>query len=386
MIFHRGGKYWYQVIVVMAGVALLAAGAARSADSPVKAAKNIAAPRPAEADPGEWKKVVEAAKKEGKLVMSGDPSQVWRKSLIDLFREEYPEITIEYTGIQGRDFWPRVRQERQMGQQLWDVAARGCEPQAYDAKKAGFFVPLRPLLLPENGDDSKWIGGLDGLFNDKENKFMAGYTMYIQRTTSVNRDFIKEGDLKSPAQLLDPKFRGKIVIQTPTGGASFQALGNLAFMYGENFVRDLLTQQNVVVTDDKRQQAEWVVRGRYPIAVGFNDTQLIPFVKQGLGKNVTELEDKIIPVAVGLGGIFLFKDAPHPNAAKVYANWLLSKNTQLKISKNVLLNSRRTDVPPVVKEQAVDPARMGNYRFYNTEENAEISGRLLPMIKEVLRK
>jgi len=62
------------------------------------------------------------------------------------------------------------------------------------------------------------------------------------------------------------------------------------------------------------------VRGKYPIAIGFNDTQLIPFVKQGLGKNVKELDDKITPVATGLGGICLFKDAPHPNAAIVYIN------------------------------------------------------------------
>ena len=59
-------------------------------------------------DATEWKKVVEAAKKEGKLVINGNPSGEWRKSLVDMFREEYPDITVEYTGINGRDFWPRI--------------------------------------------------------------------------------------------------------------------------------------------------------------------------------------------------------------------------------------------------------------------------------------
>ncbi len=50
---------------------------------------------PAKSDPNEWKKVVEAAKKEGKIIISGSPSQEWRKSLVDMFREEYPEIAVD---------------------------------------------------------------------------------------------------------------------------------------------------------------------------------------------------------------------------------------------------------------------------------------------------
>ncbi|WP_201319345.1 ABC transporter substrate-binding protein [Paenibacillus sp. EPM92] len=335
---------------------------------------------------GEWDEIVAAAKKEGKLVMSGDPSEVWRKSLVDLFQQDYPEIKVEYTGANGRDFWPKVRKERELGQNLWDVRAGGVELQGYQAKNDGFLDPIRPVLLPEIADDSKWIGGLNGMFHDKEKKFMPSYTVYLSPTVFVNRDFIPESELTSSEQLLDPKFKNKIVMQTPTGGASFSSLGNLGFMYGEKFVHDLLSTQKVVVTDDKRQQAEWVVRGKYPIAIGFNDTQLVPFVSQGLGKNVTTLEDKITPAASGLGGLFLIKDAPHPNAAKLYINWLLSKETQIKVTKNVLLNSRRTDVPPVVKDLAIDPANLSKYRFYSTEENVEISERLLPVIKDAMRQ
>jgi len=333
----------------------------------------------------EWKRVLEAAKKEGKLVISGDPSEEWRKALVDLFQQEYPEIKMEYTGMAGRNFWQRVRQERKLGQKLWDLGAGGTQT-AYAGKNEGFLEPIRPLLLPENADGSKWIGGMDGLFVDKEHKFIPAYTLYVQHTTFVNRDFIKETELKSSRQLTDPRFKGKMVLQTPTGGATFSSLGNLAFMYGEDFVRDLLTKQDVVVTDDNRQQMEWLVRGKYPIAVGINNTLLPPYQKQGLGKNITGLEDKIIPVAVGLGGVQLLKDAPHPNAARVYLNWLLSQKTQARLGKIVFLNSRRIDVPPVDKETAVDPARLSNYRLYATEENMEIANRLLPMIRETVRK
>src|SRR3972149_1099032 len=225
---------------------------------------------------------------------------------------------------------------------------------------------------------------MDGIFNDREKKYILGYLLYIQTSVHVNRDFIKESDLKSSAQLLDPKFRGKIVILTPTGGSTQQTLGHLAFMYGENFIRDLLSKQYVTITDDNRQQVEWVVRGKYPIAIGFSRTLLIPFEKQGLGKNIAEPEDKLIRLATGSGAVSLLEGAPHPNAAKVYINWLLSQKTQTMLTKNVQHNSSRIDVPPV--ETAVDPARLSRYRFGNMEENFEYTNSLLPMIRAALKK
>jgi len=255
----------------------------------------------------------------------------------------------------------------------------------YTAKRDGFLDPIRPLLLPEIADDRNWVGGVDGLFGDRERKFVPTYTMTIDRTTMANYEIIKEEELKSSSQLLDPKFKGRIVIQTPTAGGSFSSLCNLSIMYGENFVRELLLKQNMIVTNDARQQAEWVVRGKYPIGIGLNETQLIPYVKQGLGKNINDLEDKIIPVGTSFGGLFLFKNAPHPNVARVYINWLLSRSTQVKLSRNVLLNSKRTDVPPAIKELVVDAAHLSNYYLYTTEEAVENSNRLLTMFKDVLK-
>lgn len=385
MISDREKRRWSAAGLMGIGMIVLAAGAAYGTDAPARKAKSSAQQTEARQDGGEWKKVVEAAKKEGRLVMSGDPSEEWRKSLVDMFMQEYPEIKIEYLGMNGRDFSPRIRREREMGQNLWDLLSGGTST-ALEVKKAGFTVPIRPLLLPEIADDSKWIGGVKSLFSDRENRFIPTYTMFVQKTSSVNRDFVKESEIKLSSQLLDPKFKGKIVMQTPTAGASFSALCNMGFMYGEQFIRDLLSKQNIVITDDKRQQAEWVVRGKYPLAIGFNETQLVPFIKQGLGKNVTPLEDKIIPLATSLGSISLLKDAPHPNAARVYINWLLSRSTQARLCKNVDLNSRRIDVPVVNRETAVDTAHLNNYFDYSTEENLDNRMRFQPVIKESLKR
>ncbi len=117
------------------------------------------------------------------------------------------------------------------------------------------------------------------------------------------------------------------------------------------------------------------MRGKYPIAIGFSRMLLVPFEKQGLGKNVVDLEDKIIRLTTGSGNICLLEGAPHPNAAKVYINWLLSQKTQVMLSKNVEHNSGRIDVPPV--ETVVDAAKLSKYINSSTEENGELDNSLL---------
>ena len=303
--------------------------------------------------------------------------------MVDMFQQEYPEIVVEFSAGAGRNFAPRIKQERELGKKLWDLRCGGAET-ALEAKRNGFLAPIRPLLLPEIADGSKWTGGIDGMFSDKEKKYVLGYILYIEPSAHVNRDFVKESDLKSSEQLLDPKFRGKIVILTPTGGVSQKALAHMAFMYGKNFIRDILSKQDVIVTDDSRQLAEWLVRGRYPIAIGTDTTYLIPFQKQGLGKNVVGLEDKIIRLTTGSGTISLLEGAPHPNAAKLYINWLLSQKTQTMLAKNTEHNSSRTDVPPV--ETAVDPTKLSKYRICSLEENSEFENSLTPIIKESLKQ
>ena len=111
---------------------------------------------------------------------------------------------------------------------------------------------------------------------------------------------------------------------------------------------------------------------------------LIAFEKQGLGRNVVKLEDKILRTTTGFGTIALLEGAPHPNAAKVYINWLLSQKTQTMLAQNIKHNSSRTDVPPV--ETAIDPTKLSQCRNSSTEENSEFDVSLLPLIKEALQR
>ena len=278
------------------------------------------------------------------------------------FGQDFPEIQVEYTGANSRDFWPRVFRERELGQYLWDLRVGGPDPQVYEARDQGVLDPVRPLLLlPEVTAENKWLGGFQGLFVDKDQKYIAGFLAYASAPVFVNRDIVPESKFRFDKDLIDPQWKGKIVLQDPRGGAGLGSMTVLLAVHGEQFVKEFLSKQDVVVTSDIRQQAEWVIRGRYPIGIGVLPDQLLYLKERGLKFNVQRLREGSAGLSVGFGGIQLMNRTPHPNAAKVYINWLLSQKGQSNVAQTLRMNSRRLDVQTSDPEARIDPGHMENY-------------------------
>ncbi len=350
--------------LVMGACAPTPAGAPTKPAPPAPAAATArtdgATAGPAGEAPAGWEQTVAAAKSEGKLVLSGPPGPLWRDGLLT-FEQDYPDIKIDFAGQNSRDFWPRLFQERAAGQYLWDLRVGGPDPQVFQARDEGVLDPVRPLLvLPDVADERKWFGGFEGLYADNDQQYLPAFVAQAQPVAYVNRGVVSEAELASDEQLRDPRWRGKIAITDPTGGAGLGTLTTLLVAFGEDYVRDLLTQQDLVVTGDNRQLAEWVIRGRYPIGIGISPDDLVYFERQGLSFNVKGLPPAR-KLSLGFGGIQLVNRAPHPNATKVFINWLLTQAAQAHLAKILELNSRRVDVPPGDPDQVLDPSRMAEY-------------------------
>ncbi|HLY65686.1 MAG TPA: extracellular solute-binding protein, partial [Chloroflexota bacterium] len=309
----------------------------------------------------EWNKLVAAAKTEGKVVIAATNAQGYEQAMKE-FETDYPGISVEYTPIAGRDFFPRLEREREAGQYLWDVRVGGSDVTTFDLKKQGGLDPVRPLLmLPEVTDDKAWLGGLSSLFQDNEGQYVVAFAAYSEARAYVNRDLASAADLESSSQLLDPRWKGKISLQDPRGGGGAAGLAMFLIDDGEQFVRDLLTKQNVVVTNDARQQAEWLARGTYPIGVGAATSFVHAFQQQGVGQNVKPLPSRLEWWTAGGGGLQVINKRPHPNATTVFVNWLLTKKTQTRLGQLGSQNSARADVPPAVPEFALDSAHLDKY-------------------------
>src|SRR5262249_28528571 len=125
----------------------------------------------------------------------------------------------------------------------------------------------------------------------------------------------------------------------------------------------LLVDQEPVLSRDRNQLTEFMVRGRYPIAIGLNALALQDFQAKGVGKNVRTIVLPEMDYQSSGSLVWLINRAPLPNAVRVLINWLLSTEAQRAYARELQTNSRligvepgdpHAMVPPGVKLQPVD--------------------------------
>jgi len=366
-------------------LATLLLGACGSSTAPTGAPAAQTSPASATST-SDWDQVVAAAKKEGKVVIAGPNYALWTQGL-QTFSKAYPDIKVEITEFNSRDFWTRLATERKAGQYLWDLRIGGPDPQVFDALKNGSLAPVRPLLVrPDVTDPNRWFGGINGLYADSAKQSLLSFVAEAGYEAYINRDFVPDSALSTYEQLLDPRWNGKIAIQDPTGGAGLGSATTMLVAHGEQYLRDLFGKQKPLLTRDQRQEAEWAVRGTYPIGIGIVPTDLELFRSQGLKFNIQGL-DFPRKLSSGSGGIQLIDKAPHPNAAKVYVNWLLSQQAQTDISKLAGVNSRRLDVPSGNPDPTavLDPKHVADYVPHQSEELLPQREKAAAIAKELLQ-
>ncbi|HZU06891.1 MAG TPA: extracellular solute-binding protein [Chloroflexota bacterium] len=335
---------------------------------------------------GSWDDVLAAARKEGKVVVAGPPGTSYRDAM-RVFEQRFPDIRLEFQGLNPVDFVVRFQKEHEAGQFLWDVYITG--PTSFDltAKRAGEIVPIRTvLLLPEVTDEAIWFGGFEEAYLDREKQYVFAFQAEVSPQVYINRDFIRENELSTVKGLLDPKWKGKIAIHDPRmDGAGNGRIASWLGQLGEDFVRALL-RQDVGLTRDSRQLAEWVVRGQYPIAIGLSPTDLLEFTRAGVEHKVVPLGSRTEPEAwrlsTAFGAVRLLDGAPDPNAATVFINWLLSKEGQTAWVEKTGRPSRRLDVPRL---EDTSPIPGVSYFDIDREERLELRDQAKRIAEEILR-
>jgi len=302
----------------------------------------------AAAPPADWPQVIAAAKKEGKVVVNTFPGDGYKRALKS-FTQAFPDIKLEHTGLHSQDFAPRILQERQASLYTWDVATIPTSTALQVLRPAGVWDPVRPVLvLPEVTDDAGWEGGYERGFTVVKDRALAyGFCAVRGSGITINTDLVKD-EPKGLADLLNPKWKGKLLLpDVRTMGDSFWAMTSARLNLGDDIIKKLFVDQEPALSRDTRQIAEFMVRGRYPIALGVNPLLLSQFQRQGLGKNLKTFHfPEMDTFNSSSSTLWLVNRAPHPNAAKLFANWLLTKDAQIVWGREVETNSRRIGVEP----------------------------------------
>src|SRR5262249_22577361 len=247
-----------------------------------------------------------------------------------------------------------VPQERAAGNYLWDIFVGGTDTLLFNMKALRVLEPIGPaLILPEVKDPKNWQGGSLPFF---DNDGLGLFVLYgAARSFFVNTTAATPQEITSYRDLLTSKWRGQILVSRDPRVAG-HGRSTFAFFYmhkdlGPEFIRALLRQELRIPKDDHDAEVA-VSRGQVGLCICNNAEAAILATEK---VPVRVLDSRQIKeggsVSSSFANVALVNRSPHPNAAKLYLNWLLSRETGNLLSKVTALASPRVDV----NTEFVDP-------------------------------
>ena len=291
----------------------------------------------------DWAKIVEAAKQEGKVVAGGPPTAVLRKQYKDTFEKRFG-IELELISAPGPRNANRAIAEFKAGVGYFDVLHGGSgtlEPLLYGEMLAPF---PDQMILPEVKDPKQWWGGHLWEDNIKTNRYIYSFIADFSTPPYYNADIVKAEELSSYDDLLDPKWRGKIGFFEPRVPSAGQGLwAFLMKVKGKDYLKKL-ADQKLFISRDGKQLADALAKGNIVVALGMSQRFIDPFTKAGINLKQLKTIKEGIGGSNGFGTVAVMKNAPHKNAAKVYVNWLLTKEGQDLYGRALTQGTRRLDV------------------------------------------
>lgn len=290
----------------------------------------------------EWERVKQEARKEGYLSIYSAMGANVRTALITVFKEQFG-VNLDILVSREAERLAKLLKERNAGIYSADLWVGGAGAPTVSLAPQGILEPLDKLLfLPEVLDKKAWYGS-DLLWAD-DGHYQLMFLLSPKVPIMINTELVKPGEITSYYDLLNPKWKGKIVMEDPSDIGS----GNSWFT-GATLLVDLdyfhqLARQEPFIGRDSRLLAEWVARGKYPIGVSIKDTEVKKFKEAGAPLDFVTPKEGTHASNAG-AGLSLINKAPHPNAAKLFINWILTKEGQTMVAKEWEVQSAREDVP-----------------------------------------
>ena len=227
--------------------------------------------------------------------------------------------------------------------------------------------------MPEVADTSLWRDNRLWWYDTFEPYTTLNYQGIAQAYLTRNTNLVDPNELTAWMDLLNPKWKGKIVSIDPRrstrGGGAFR------FTYwdpnlGPKYLKRLFGEMDITLSASSRQLVEWLARGRFHLAIGVGSLTVERAAAQGLPVALvpTQRFKEGAPMSSSGGTIALMARSPHPNASKVFINWFLSREGQMAWQRRTRQNSLRIDVPKDRLRPANTPIPGQTYTFHSTEK------------------
>lgn len=312
----------------------------------VEAPRSGLAPAPRAGWEATWEGWKAEARKDGKLMIYGTAKPLVYQALARGLKDNFG---IELDGVTGRsaEIEQKILTEYRAGIHIPDVwTSGGANTTVFIFRPLDMMWEMDPfIILPDVRDDKMWYeGSFDKGWNDPY-KISYTFVAAVDIPLAINTNLVRPGEIKSLEDLLDPRWKGKMILNDPTTSGK----GNQSFVMIGWKIRSwdywrAIAKQEPVVTRDTRLASDWLAKGRYPILISPSTSAAAPYIEAGAPIAFVRFEGGGYVSHSG-GTVALLKKAPHPNASKVFLNWLLTKEGQMAWSKADQTQSRRVDVP-----------------------------------------
>lgn len=278
----------------------------------------------------DWERTLKAAEAEGAVTIY--MTQAFESVFREGFQKRFSKIKVNSVTGRGFQLAQRIMNERRGDKYIPDLYIGGNVSPLTVFHKARILEPIKPLLvLPEVLDPAAWFEGQHH-YNDPERQYI-----YIFEGTprsgeiTYNTNLVNPAEFRSYRNLLDPKWKGKIVTVDPLIAGPINSAQVLFFKHpelGPEFVRRLYGETDMTIVRANEQLMDWLSAGKF--AMGFGARDVDNAIAQGLPLNQFppgHMKEGASLAAYN-GTLSFFNRAPHPNAAKIAVNWLLSREGQ----------------------------------------------------------
>lgn len=293
---------------------------------------------PATTSWGPMKEIEASARGEGKLVFyvgAGFTTRGAEQAASQFFRDRYG-LSLEWNSFPGIEVPTRVIAEART-HPVADLVLIGYSGRFLPLKERGL---VAPILAPSSMEKGIWR--LDPAYVAQEDRDYLYYKVPLSPSILVNTALVSAAEEpKSYQDLLQTRWKGKIILMTPAIGGSGSGWFDACYRtLGQDYMRALAKQ--VVITRNNVEPPEALVRGQYAIAIAPNIPRAVVLIEQGAPlKFVHPKEGSHLSES----GISLIRNAPHPNAAKLFLQWLFTKEGQALFMRALPAISVRKDVP-----------------------------------------
>ncbi len=294
----------------------------------------------------QWTEVLAKARQEGTVMFYGEIGSRLKTGIATAFKKRYG-INVEFVTGKAPEVVRKYQAERAANLNLADIFIIGAPASLLIVKPSGVLRKIDPLLLlPEVTDPNAWPNG-QMPYVDKDGTILP-LARGVIRGLIGNTEQVRSDEITSFKDLLQPKWKGKITIFDPTrtGAAnnwvSFILFKAYGMEEGKKYLKEF-AQQEPAIINDARLEVEWVAKGKYSLGVGPQVQSVGSFISMGAPVAWLKVKEGV-QLRPGASVMSLPDKPPHPNAATVMVNWLLTAEGQKVFSEGFGLPPSRQGV------------------------------------------